>query len=199
MTQVFEKILEVSIQASVLAILILIARNIVIKRSNFFMNILFALLIIRLIVPISIQSPLSIQNIFSTSNVTKVGLAIIDDITQVEGSIAPTKHISFDNTSQVGDTSISLSQNANPLSPIDKRQNLSIIDIVSMIWLFGVVLLTACIVINNILFRLKLKKNRAYDDESFLRLMTECKETLGVKQNIPAIQANNINLSLIHI
>lgn len=199
MTYIFETVLEISFGASILALLILGARSLIGRRQNALMPVLCALLIAKLIIPLSIESPLSIQNIFNAQNSqTVIQETTIDiGIPQTDLDIAVADITETPSITQTNDVAYT-AENTAYQPTLKKAWQPSAMDIAAMVWLVGMLILSACIGISNIRFMRLIKKNRAYTSPGFDELMAECKSAFHIRRNISVIRVSEINTAAVY-
>ena len=200
MTHVFETILEMSFGAALLALLVIAARSVAGKKPVMLMPVLCAMLILKLVIPISVQSPLSVQNIFSAHTPqTVIEMAQADtipprdDTGAAETAAADTTDVAVQNhQTAAAPTQASIPQTAQT------AWQPSAMDIAALIWIIGMVVLTACVAVGNIRFVRMLRRNRPYTAPGFDALLSECKRACHIKTRIVVLRASEINTAAVY-
>ncbi len=197
MEQLFKTLADVSVSASALCVLVLLARLVIGRRPSALLPLLGALLIVRLAIPVTIPSSLSVLNLMGGVDTGKVsavtGEPPLPDasepyhIPQHAGDAAePGAAVS------VSDNEISGGQYEPVAAP------LSATEAAAIVWLAGAAALLAFIAFCNIRFSRLINKNRAYSGAGFDELFEECKSELGIKNGVRAVQYSGINTAAVY-
>lgn len=188
LTEVFNWVVETSIMASILAILIIII-NYIFKNTlgAKWHYAIWGLLIIRLIIPISIESSLSIYNVFHPN------------IIEVQKPIQLSSNSGVSNYSLKGRPQKNISQNSNTPAKVQDNNKVQYEDkgtngfyyrlnyILPIIWLVGALILSLFVILQSIVFYLTVKNEILLNDETILKLLNDCKAILGIKRTIPIV------------
>ncbi len=198
MTSMFEAILRISVEASALCVLVLIARLIVGRRPGRLLTLLYALIAVRLIVPFSVSSPLSIHNIWREPQ--KQIAAAIDNEAAEAMQVFETPDLAVVPIDQqpkptVISTTVSPSAAAT-LEP--SAQPLTMAEIAALVWILGMIVLSGTILTGNALFLRRIRRNRYYNDAHFIALLDECKQSLGLKRNIRTVCASETGTAAVY-
>lgn len=204
MTQMFETVLKMSLEAGVLALLIIGARALIKCKQAIVLTVLFAMLIAKLILPLSVQSPLSIQNLLQAPKTSpktetvqivpkpaepQADMAIIqiaEEVNLPANLEKPTNHSQIQNT------------NFENLTQQTKAWQPTLIEIAAVIWFLGIMIMSVYIVLGNIRFMRKLKRNRTYSTLEFDTLLSEYKQDFNIKQNIKVIRISEIQTAAVY-
>ena len=197
MTLIFKTVLDMSIGAGLLALLIFLVRGIIGRRLAVIMPVLCALLIAKLLIPISVQSPLSIQNIWAVQTPqSSIELAETDttplpqDISNPAVNTVMTDIQTNHQTAAITDASAG--------QPVQPAWQPSAMDIAALIWIAGMALLTACVAAGNIRFMHILRRNRSYSAPGFDAMLDECKRVYNIKKNIAVITVSGKSAAAVY-
>ncbi len=215
MADVFRYVLDISLAGSVLAILALAARLVIGRRPSAMLPLLSALIVLRLMIPVTIQSPLSVMNLFADMGTGQTAAADPGGVNEPARS-GFTQPAAGNSTEIAGNTAAETSlQNqiqpsADPVTNMGginegglaadtpAARPLSAMDIASVIWIAGMAVMAAFIAASNIRFSNSLKKNREYNAPGFAELLEKCKEELGIRTRIEAVQLSGINTAAVY-
>ncbi|MCK5128831.1 MAG: VanW family protein, partial [Clostridiales bacterium] len=193
------KIIEMSISASILVILVLLVRVFIIRKSSFVMKFVFILLMASLLIPISVQSPLSIHNIlnYNSSSSPFAVQEYIEEMNAAEDQrIADAVSV---NTSTIDQSNIASNNNAPRAYVIESSESQSNRTVFDMkLWIVGVILILLFFLLNNLHFAIQLRKNRLYDDDTFTQIFLECKKQLGIKRKINVIVSSGVSTAAVY-
>lgn len=204
MTQIFEIVLNISLEAGILALLIIGARVLIKHKQALVLTILFAMLIVKLILPLSIHSPLSLQNFFQVpkpwTETETVQMSPTSAQPQTDVVVAePAEHT---NISANTDKSTNHTQVQNTDSEYQTQQTKSWqptpMEIAAAIWLLGIAIISVLIMTGNVRFMRKLKRNRSYSSLEFDMLLNECKRDFNIKQNIDVVRVSEIQTAAVY-
>jgi beta-lactamase regulating signal transducer with metallopeptidase domain len=187
--ELFYNVLNLSIVGSILGIAVILMRGAFgknIKKSFFVFLWLVAFL--RFSIPVSITSPLSVLNIFSASSsqavVTNVDLAhnfirhTENNVNAVNSEEAVTKTISNKNSKK----------DATDFY-IGNLKNISVVEILSLIWIAGAIMLAAYGMSIYVSVCRKVNIDEVFEDNE----VKEVKQKLKIRRSIRAIKNSNIN------
>lgn len=191
MTALFESVLRISLEATVLVLLVLGARLIVSRRPGFMLTALYVLIAIRLAVPLAISSPMSIQNVWNMQHahiqltqgfpVTEAVSDTAERLPVASGGLPATiaNNATYSTAYQADDESSKTSRTdlAQPTSV-----PLSTLDIAAIIWIAGMAVFACAMLTGNALFIRRIKRNRSYDTPEFTALLSECKQALELNK-----------------
>ena len=199
MTLIFRAVLDMSIGAGLLALIIFLIRGIIGRRLAVIMPVLCALLIAKLLIPISVQSPLSIQNIW-TMHTPQVSTTLPDTDTTPSAPESADNDIAADTTNP--DT-LPADQTNSTIETAVHQQQISVwqpsaMDIVALIWLAGMAVLTLCVAAGNIRFMCMLRCNRPYSAPGFDTMLADCKRAYNIKKHISVITVSGINTAAVY-
>ncbi|MGC7871071.1 M56 family metallopeptidase [Desulfosporosinus sp. SYSU MS00001] len=192
---VFHWIIKTSVMASIMAVLILLVnfalRN---KLEAKWRYAIWMLLIFRLLIPYNIQSPWSVYglmpNSISISMAKNVNLMTNDSIYQIndvsDKDVLLTK----------GQSSINKQSNTKAEESILK--DLSYGKILAIVWLVGVIVLAISVVVYNLAFYFQVRRELSAPDVRMSELMEECTCKLGLRNNLPIIITNKIEVPCLY-
>lgn len=202
MTSLFESVLRISIETALLVLLVLGARLIVSRRPGVMLTVLYVLIAVRLAVPLAISSPLSIQNIVQQAPIEMTNSFSAYEAASDAADTLP--EMVFENSSytpvQPSQEIHTMSDNST-LSPATAQPSampLSAMDIAAIIWITGMAVFAGAMLTGNLLFRRRIKRNRAYESPAFTALLTECKKMLHLNKNICAICATETGTAAVY-
>lgn len=171
-------LINTAIYASVTAVFIIIFKFIFKNRLNARWHFLiWAILLIRLVVPVLPSSPVSVFN------AVKVEESVIEQSSYQAEIITPETEEEYDiNTESNFFKSKSVLQSSD--DPHDYVSILNVDRIVILSWLGGAVILIVYFAIVFALYNRRLKKRRTQCDKKTLSALSSCKEKLGIKRNV---------------
>jgi len=168
-----------SLKASVLILIILTVQYILKNRfSPKWQNMLWILLILRLLLPARIESRYSMYNLF-----------------QKETTI--TKAISALNRPVLNmDTEVQIPK----MTPgtIPPRSNVSLNDLLVLLWMSGVCVLTLITIINNVKCWQRIRHYRLITDPFILKCFEECKKQMSIRYNVRLGKLNSIKIPMLY-
>jgi bla regulator protein BlaR1 len=197
MEQLFKTLADVSVSASALCVLVLLARLVIGRRPSALLPLLGALLIVRLAIPVTIPSSLSVLNLMGGVDTGKVS-AVTGEPSLPDAS--EPYHI----PQHAGDAAepgaaVSVSDNVSSGGQYKPpAATLSATEAAAIVWLAGAAALLAFIAFCNIRFSRLINKNRAYSGAGFDELFEECKSELGIKNGVRAVQYSGINTAAVY-
>ncbi|MFF2176361.1 M56 family metallopeptidase [Lysinibacillus sp. NPDC058147] len=192
----FNWVIETSIMASILVVLILCVKILFRNQLNpRWQYLLWMILIVRLLLPWSLSSTYSIYSIFSYSNGTadttvSSSKEHMKESTDIDNSKLAIKEDSFaTGSSQVAEENKKQSRNnAN-----QNDETFSFYTILIYIWLTGVIILGfTTIIINRRLLHL-IKKQPLITDQRIVTIFENCKNSMSIQREIPLLFAGNIS------
>lgn len=190
MTILFENLLQISVGAGILGLLVLGARFFIKSRHTLLMTVLYTMFIVKLIVPFSIESPFSVQNLIGIQQSTIVAQ---QGEYYTESGVSPiTDGVVNQESLEVASPDMQSAESAGAASVP------TLFDIAAIVWIAGVAILTLAIMVFNVCFMRKLRKNRPYNDPDFDALLSECKNAYNIRQKISVIQASDINAAAVY-
>lgn len=198
MAGLFKAVLEISVSACVLILLTLGARLIIGRKPGIILPLLSVLILVRLAVPVNIPSPLSVQNLFTG---IQLGQPVAETVAIPQEPVVSLASETVTGISEIPSEHSAATVN-NEISTESKSQskafNLSFMDVCALVWIAGMVLMSACVVVSNLRFSRLLRKNRAYDAPGFDELLGQCKDELGIQRNIDAVQVSEVNTAAVY-
>ncbi|PFX73159.1 hypothetical protein COL39_15560 [Bacillus cereus] len=189
---VFNWIINTSIMASILVALILclkvIFRNKLTARWHYIM---WFILMVRLILPWSPDSPYSIYSLFLTG--FEPSHSILEPTSE---AITPGKHIGT-TVSNVTDNNVEqpnleVHDNEDYAKQPEKR-SISVYEILSYIWLLGVICCSLITIVVNKNLTQYLKKQRPITDQRVLDILSSCKIEMDIQKDIPLLFAGKLS------
>lgn len=189
----FTNILRVSFTSSIIALAILMLRQIVKKRINIsYIHLLVVLVLLRFCLVIVPESPISILSIIP--NYDKIEKTIPDGMATTQNYVQnhtnqnskenniQENYIKNDNIGLDGDTYIDKSQT------ISKIQN-----ILAMIWMVGVILMALAVLVLQLRLKLELNNSKPLCDSRLADIVEECKDSLGIKGHVRVFVGDKFN------
>ncbi|KAA6450278.1 MULTISPECIES: M56 family metallopeptidase [Bacillus cereus group] len=189
---IFDWIINTSIMASILVALILclkvIFRNKLTARWHYIM---WFILIVRLLLPWSPDSSYSIYSLLLT------GFEPSHSILQpTSEGIAPEKHIET-TISNVRDNNVEQPnlevKDSDNYAKQPEKQSISAYEILSYIWLLGVVCCALITIIVNKNLNQYLQKQRPITDQRVLDILNRCKSEMDIQKDIPLLFAGKLS------
>lgn len=188
----FNWVIETSIMASILVVLILCVKLLFRNQLNpRWQYLLWMILIVRLLLPWSLNSTYSIYSIFSYSNGTAVTTVSsskehmkeftdIDNFIKEDSFATGSTQVAEENKKQSSD-------NAN-----QNDETFSFYKILIYIWLTGVIILGFTTIIINRRLLYLIKKQPMITDQRIVTIFENCKKSMSIQQEIPLLFAGNI-------
>lgn len=193
---IFNWVIETSVMASILAVLILLVKYIfkdIIGAKWHYA--IWGLLIIRLIMPISIESSLSIYNALHPG-IIKIQKPLQSNFnSEALNTGNPVVKDSSDKNIVLADNNSAKLQSDNEakLQPeITNNYYKSLISMLPIIWVVGALGLLIFIIFQSIVFYLRINREKVTGDRTIIDSLDECKENLGIKRTIPVAITNQI-------
>lgn len=186
----FEWIWTTTIMASVLALLIFLAKLILkdrIKPRMFYL--LWVMLVVRLVIPWTPESS------FSMFNLVHLESAANTTITQTERELPTTSMVE---TSTLTNKPTPVTENS-PASVVDQgspqnnKFRMDWLQVLPLLWLIGTVFMIIMMAISNVLFALKVKKQPRITDNQVLTLFKQCKNLVKLKQEVGLIETSLVS------
>ena len=168
---------------------------------------MFALLIARLVVPINIESKASILNLIP-NNLEQVeaaqdtGFNEADNIympaiaTERDSAVADAAQVQYDTTANepaIEEPATAAAQNVAELSETIQPRSIDFWQVAAYAWAAGMAVLALIILISNVVFMRKVRRNREYVSPGLGELIDQCAAEFGIKQKIKAVQMSEIN------
>ncbi|HEY5584888.1 MAG TPA: M56 family metallopeptidase [Ruminiclostridium sp.] len=200
-TFVFTNILTLSLQAALVSLVVLFINRFFKKQINPRLSyLLWALVLIRLVIPVLPQSPISIFNVLDvkTSNVFQVlpGNSISADDAQNHQSTTLSNDLNTQNKSNSSqndqghsDTTASTPNNIGANKQVADWST-SLFTLLAYIWLSGSILIIAYLIYVNIGFAKGLKKLESISLPD--KIISDIRIKTGIKNNISFVQSNKI-------
>ncbi|GMQ61612.1 M56 family metallopeptidase [Vallitalea maricola] len=195
---VFMNVLLVTFTSSIIAVVILLIRYLFKTKINIrFNQILLSFILLRFCMLIVPESSISILNLlpqYGTENTISGSLSTIHP------------HIKSQQTTinDIGKkTQIKYSQNTDKhldtpnINTEQVKHRFSIINILSIIWLAGVLIILVGSIIIQKRFIIRLKSCKQIDDSDLIIIIDKCKKILGIKRNVNIYMGDNLTSPLI--
>ncbi|MGY1423376.1 M56 family metallopeptidase [Bacillus cereus] len=189
---VFDWIINTSIMASILIVLILclkvVFRNKLTARWHYIM---WFVLMVRLILPWSPDSSYSIYSLLLTG--FEPSYSILQPTPE---AIAPEKHkentVSNVTDNNVEQSNLEVKDSANYVKHPEKK-SISVYEILSYIWLLGFVCCSLITIIVNKNLTKYLQKQRPITDKRVLDILNRCKSEMNIQKEIPLLFAGKLS------
>ncbi len=175
MTILFENLLQISVGAAILGLLVIGARAAIKSRHTVLVTVLYVMFIVKLIVPFSIESPLSVQNLIGIQSSAIVSQQA-EHYNEVGDSFV---------TDVVNSEKESLNLASSDIQGAVKSSAPTLPDIAAIVWIAGVAILSLVLTVFNLCFIRKLRKNRLYNNPNFDALLSECKNAYNIHKGYP--------------
>ncbi|WP_088189333.1 M56 family metallopeptidase [Desulfosporosinus sp. FKA] len=192
---VFHWIIKTSVMASIMAVLILLVnfalRN---KLEAKWRYAIWMLLIFRLLIPYNIQSPWSVYglmpNSISIPMAKDVNLKINDNVYQISEG--------YDKEVLLTEGQSTINKQRNTKAEDSILKDLSYGKILTIVWLVGVIVLAISVIVYNLAFYFQVRREPSVADVRMAELMEECTRKLGLKNNLPVIITNKIEVPCLY-
>ncbi|NLT97978.1 MAG: hypothetical protein GXW96_07520 [Christensenellaceae bacterium] len=202
MKEIFTAVLSMSLSGALLALLIIGARAIIGRRPGPFLPVLYALLMLRLMLPFSVPSPLSAMNLLPVPpvNTPTATVQTVGPPSEPPSPVAPVPDTdAADTVAFTGKPDIMTPPAENTgAAPAPVAAAMEPLEIAAVVWLAGAALAAAVLIAGNVRFLRLLKRRQAYDAPSFMALLDECKALLGLRRKLPAIQAQGVSAAAVY-
>ncbi len=197
---VFEWVLRSSAMAGILVVFILLVKLLIKDKLGARWHYwVWFLVLLRLFIPVAPESSLSIFNLFTS-------LAPQGNTTVIVGSQYPQHpgtaypEVETGVSEQLPQSNISVPESENTpvgAAPVQTDEpsaptGRSVFSILALIWLAGLTILALYTFTVNFLFWLKIRGKGSIIDERVIDLFNQCKEEMGVYQNVPLIASSSI-------
>ncbi|MGG0726120.1 M56 family metallopeptidase [Bacillus mycoides] len=194
----FDWVIETSIMASILVGLILcvkiLLRNKITPRWQYM---LWMILIVRLLLPWSPDSSYSIYSLLSySSGVSEIFQKdTTPAIQQKSVSEDKTNHLVTTKGDSYKSNSVNVMKESDQIDSNKKKEDttLSVYKVTLYIWLFGVAILATITCITNRRLYSYIKKQPNITDEKIVGIFENCKQSMGIKKQIPLRLAGKIS------
>ncbi|WP_461207154.1 M56 family metallopeptidase [Clostridium sp. DL1XJH146] len=195
LVSLFKGVISLSIMGSVLALVIIVFKTIFKNRINAKWHYyIWVLLIIRLIIPYAPESSFSIFNMVSPimqnsevseDNSGNFDVATLDSI-KGEAEFTSNENITLNNSSQ---------QNIrnNDLSTTIKKDNIFNYNVLSIVWLIGVMFISLYFLLVNLKLYFEISKNSLCRENEIIKNFNNCKFEMNIKGNVEIIHYEKIN------
>ncbi|WP_175559998.1 M56 family metallopeptidase [Clostridium uliginosum] len=191
---VFKWVIEASIMGSVLVCAILPIRWALSRKFNVnWQYYIWFLLLIRLIMPYAPQSQLSIFNLLPTTIGSSDYNSQNDNGNKIESSNNKEKTV-FNTTLQKQDTIENTEENIKTFKGLYQLmyRNINLNFAIVIAWILGFLIFLICMIISNLRFGIRIKKNFKYADSNINELFNECKVIMEVHRNIPVLLTKEV-------
>lgn len=177
LVSIFLKLLQMSIIASIIGIVILVIKKFLYKFiSPKIIYVMWGVFLVALVIPPFIQSRTSIYNYVDISNIEEFDMQFIRNEDMESNESVPTK---IENNENVEEVNISKSSQDNIAFNFKY--------VVSIVWILGVFVLLLIYLITNIVFKIKIGKN-IFEDERIQSILEFSKEKIKVRKKIMLIE-----------
>lgn len=191
----FNWLIETSIMASILVVLILCVKLLFRNQLNpRWQYLLWMILIVRLLLPWSFSSTYSIYSIFSNSNGTAVTSFSSSKEHMKESTDIDYSKVAKEDSFVAGSTQVAKENKKQSRNSANQNdETFSFYTILIYIWLTGVIILGfTTIIINRRLLHF-IKKQPMITDQRIVTIFENCKKSMSVQQKIPLFFAGNIS------
>ncbi len=197
MTNILKVLLEISITASVMILVVMAIRAVFSKKMNpVIVTMLWAVVLLRLCVPVTIQSPIHLSDLIPekliTSAVSEADTAVetsytLQEPTMTTEQIAPEKLPGQQNGSVKKDISeLTFFERIGRIIP-----DISWSGMFAAVWIFGVLVVLLLTLRRGMLFRRRLRNCKHISDSEILELVRQHKLSLHVKRRITLIECSD--------
>ncbi|UPW81461.1 M56 family metallopeptidase [Lysinibacillus sp. Ag94] len=190
----FNWLIETSIMASILVVLILCVKLLFRNQLNpRWQYLLWMILIVRLLLPWSFSSTYSIYSIFSNGNGTAVTSFYSSKEHMKESTNIDYSKVAKEDSFVAGSTQVAKENKKQSRNSANQNDvTFSFYTILIYIWLTGVIILGfTTIIINRRLLHF-IKKQPMITDQRIVTIFENCKKSMSVQQKIPLFFAGNI-------
>lgn len=182
--RIFWSFFTLSLMGSVLACMILLVKNLFkTKFSARWHYYVWALLLIRLIIPFAPEHDLSIFNLFkpvvewvnpqySASEDNKTNAALVPDIAMPTIPSTPAAGLESPPVTNV---------------PGTIETYFSLEDVIGLLWIAGILIMAFAVIGANFRFSLRLRKRVQYQDAVTISILDSCRKKLGIKTSVPIL------------
>ena len=182
LSSIFKMIILSSVTGSVIAIIILVIKEVFKNRLNaFWQYYIWFLLIIRLIIPAGFETPLSK---FNNIEFAAEKIRSYSNSSKTANDLESVSEINLQNISEV--SGLKLNGEDSLKETVSKDFNYYF-NIASIIWVLGAVFAFLIILNINCIFIFKVYKQPFCEDEDTLKVLEECKSTINISRDIPII------------
>lgn len=191
----FNWLIETSIMASILVVLILCVKLLFRNQLNpRWQYLLWMILIVRLLLPWSFSSNYSIYSIFSNSNGTAVTTFSSSKEHMKESTDIDYSKVAKEDSFATGSTQLAKENKKQSRNSANQNdETFSFYTILIYIWLTGVIILGfTTIIINRRLLHF-IKKQPMITDQRIVTIFENCKKSMSVQQKVPLFFAGNIS------
>ena len=195
----FNWVLTTSAKASIFIVFLLGIKYVLRHRMGARLQyMLWSVLIIGLILPWAPSSPVSINNLVNASYIQQIVALSSRGTTQPTATVVDNKQSSFEQTAVVNSnpskavlgTDTQLTGNRNNVAPFAIFP--FIYKVIFLIWLVGILLLTAITILVNIRFSHKIEHNLV-TDQRLITVFNQLKVELKIKTEIPLVKTRHVN------
>lgn len=195
LTDFFMWTLTTSAMSSVMILFILLAKLLLKdKLKPRWSYLLWTLLVLRLMLPWTPESSFSVFNILPVEKheTTNERTPIYEQIGSIKSD---TFGLNTDQiTSMQPNNSAQYNESENVLHENKSKENpIPIIQILSLVWLIGVVSMLGFIIVSNVRFATKLKREPSIQDQTIQTLFEQCKDEMQIKRSITLIESSHVS------
>ncbi len=180
MEQIFLKVLNISISASILIIVVIAARLLLKKAPKWCVMLLWAIVALRLVIPVSIESAFSLIPRGMDEKIESIEAAVMDRNTDQEQ--IPQAEVNNMPMTVTGDIQEDVTYNPYEIVEITEpvKQERSIFEIAGYIWVTGVGLMLMFSLFSYIKLKLRMAESVKYKDNIYLSDRTATAFILGM-------------------
>jgi LCP family protein required for cell wall assembly len=206
MSGLFLEILRISAYASVLGILVLVARWIIGKKSGLAMMLLWGMFMLRLAVPLQMESPLSAMNLVNYAGPLAAQEYMPGNVPEAvdpgpeQNMVNPPDKPVYDtpNPDAANEAaSEMLPDSGETAIPVKREPPVDGWQIASYVWLSGLILILGAVVAANLRFAGMLRKKQRYTDPDFLSLLESCKMELNISRRVNAVRVDEVETAAV--
>lgn len=188
---IFSLVLNSSIEASIVALLILLTKNLFRNFINARLHyILWFLVLARLLIPFFPESNLSLFNIFQPTILSSESSFEKNTPYHPNYFISISKELS---DGELYENPLADTYNKNDRDSVlnqGKNMNLIGLKVVSLIWFIGFLSMILLVLQSLVRIKLKTKYSNRISDKDILILLDECKKKIGIHREIPIYTGN---------
>jgi bla regulator protein blaR1 len=192
-TVFFNWLLPTSAMASILAILIIVIRRLVKDRAGIrWQNVMWFLLIIKLLLPITPASTISLYNIFSFSNSSLIHSDL--GAQKIIGSSGESP-ISQETETQAYSSSSNNTSNSPLINADSQTNNTDFVrfcfsNFLLLTWFAGLLTLIGYTLYSQRKLIIQIRKQSRCLDKNVLRVFEDCKQIMAIDKNIPLVETS---------
>lgn len=187
--QLFKGVISLSLMSSVIALIVIGLKAIFKEKfSGRWHYFIWFILVLRLMIPYFPESSFSIFNIINP--ITHV---IVNNVNPNMNKVNNSLQSQQSNSKSTNDgiTNMMPNNDNGNTSKQENKGNINYYDILSWIWLFGMITMIIWIFGAYYVF-MKNSKNKNIDDDNIKKIFNYCKEYMDIKKDIPLLYSSNV-------